>query len=337
MQIFAFFFKKLFLKHVFFGHFKVTYVSFLRGLGVNLFWLLWKTLWKRFWLLWKRSWKVFWKLSEKILGPFWGHRRNISFPMARTTQKKSRVFREVSGWFSRGFRDGFRDSFRDGFWWQFSWQVSGWFWWQFLWQFSRQMLWESLLLIDILVKGFLLCFPAFVRLRLSAAQHFRPWPKGNIFSNINVVRMSGSKCLSIGGNFGQIHFHTGVQNSGWARSLSAVRQLSCIPTPKPQGQQQRYVTTCTYFIVGGRLAGCNSPETKRKKTGFIVFVAKKIRETPLECVAREAYVASMTVQLSSDFSLGFNPVSCAICCCLITKWVKNEIWPFLFRSSSKKR
>ena len=61
---------------------------------------------------------------------------------------------------------------------------------------------DALPLIDILVKGFLLCFPAFVRLRLSAAQHFRPWLKGKTFSNINVVRMSGSNCVSIGGGFG---------------------------------------------------------------------------------------------------------------------------------------
>ena len=139
---------------------------------------------------------------------------------------------------------------------------------------------DALPLIDILVKGFLLCFPAFVRLRLSAAQHFRPWLKGKTFSHINVVRMSGSKRLSIGGAFGQIHFQTGLQNSGWARSLSAVRQLSCIPTPKPQGQQQRYVSTCNYFIVGGRLAGCNSTSRTQRRRFPHVSCEQKLPPKP---------------------------------------------------------
>ena len=107
-----------------------------------------KTLWKSFQdalkMFRKTLWKHSGKRSEKFLGPFLGHRRKISFPITRTTQKNSWGFREVfgrfSGWFSGGFRDGFRDSFRAGFSWQFSWQFSWWFWWQFLWQFSRQML-----------------------------------------------------------------------------------------------------------------------------------------------------------------------------------------------------
>ena len=57
---------------------------------------------------------------KNFLGPFLGHRRKISFPMARTTQKIRKVFVRFSGWFSGGFRDGFRDSFRAGFSWQFS-------------------------------------------------------------------------------------------------------------------------------------------------------------------------------------------------------------------------
>ena len=90
-------------------------------------------------LFWKRSEKVFktlWTRSGKrsentpenalknFLGSFLGHRRKISFPITRTTQKNSWGFREVfgrfSGWFSGGFRDGFRDSFRAGFSWHFS-------------------------------------------------------------------------------------------------------------------------------------------------------------------------------------------------------------------------